>query len=137
MLDLDFVITVHDEIIQELGGLPGFAGGGYGAVQAALQRVAFHAEYAGLDDVLGIAALYAEAIARGHVFNDGNKRTGLTCALAYLEQQGIHVKNDPVLEDLMVALAVGNFPRDDFAWALGALAGLHQYPREAPAEGDL
>jgi death-on-curing protein len=27
-----------------------------------------HAHYAGLDDVFGIAGLYAEAVARGHVF---------------------------------------------------------------------
>ncbi|MGN7981296.1 type II toxin-antitoxin system death-on-curing family toxin [Burkholderia sp. 22313] len=40
--------------------------------------------YAGLDDVFGIAATYAVAIARGHVFNDANKRTGLTCALTYM-----------------------------------------------------
>ena len=101
-------------------------------MESALERVNSHANYAGLDDVLGIAALYAEAIARGHVFNDANKRTGLTCALAYLEQQGVHVRDDPILEDLMVALAEGHFSRDDFAWALGLLAGLHKYAVEVP-----
>lgn len=39
MLDPKFVIAVHDEIIDELGGLPGLAGGGAGAVEAALFRV--------------------------------------------------------------------------------------------------
>jgi len=52
LLDVDFVITVHDEIILEFGGLAGFAGGGRGAVESALQRVANHAPYAGLDDVI-------------------------------------------------------------------------------------
>ncbi|WP_265302302.1 hypothetical protein [Verminephrobacter eiseniae] len=46
-----------------------------------------------------MASLYAEAIARGHVFNDANKRTALTCAIAYIEQQGRHVRQDPVLEE--------------------------------------
>jgi death-on-curing protein len=124
LLDLDFVIAVHDEIIKELGGLPGFAGGGLASVEAALARIENHAHYAGLDDVLGIAALYAEAIARGHVFNDANKRTGLTCAITYLSQQGLSIKQDPVLEDLTVMLAQGTFTRDDFAWALGLLAGV-------------
>jgi death-on-curing protein len=125
VLDLGFVVTTHDEIVKEFGGLAGFAGGGIDTVRAALARVDNHAYYAGLDDVLGIAALYAEAIARGHVFNDANKRTGLTCAISYLEQQGFTVRRDPILEDLTVMLAEGTMKRDDFAWALGLLAGLN------------
>lgn len=121
MLDVDFVITVHDEIIREFGGLAGFAGGGRGAVESALQRVANHALYAGLDDVIGMASLYAEAIARGHVFNDANKRTALTCAIAYIEQQGLHVRQDPVLEEATVMLAEGRSTRDDFAEVLSSL----------------
>ncbi|WP_254600479.1 Fic family protein [Achromobacter kerstersii] len=81
MLDSQFFIAIHDEILAETGGLPGLAGGGVGAVEAALFRIEMHAHYAGLDDVFGIAGLYAEAVARGHVFNDANKRTALTCAL--------------------------------------------------------
>jgi death-on-curing protein len=77
LLNLDYVVTIHDEIIRDFGGLGGFAHGGFGGVEAALNRVANHAHYAGLDDVFGIAATYAEAIARGHVFNDANKRTVL------------------------------------------------------------
>jgi death-on-curing protein len=68
MLDLDYVITIHDEILAKYGGLPGFASGGRGGVEAAIQRVGNHVFYAGLNDVFGIAAAYAVAIARGHVF---------------------------------------------------------------------
>lgn len=117
-------MAIHDEIIATLGGLPGFAGIGIGSVEAAIKRVDNHAMYQGLDDVLGIASLYAEAIARGHIFNDGNKRTALTCAIAYLEQQGIHVRKDPVLEDATVMLAEGTWTRDDFGWVLSLLAGI-------------
>ena len=124
MLDIDFVVAIHDEIIREFGGLAGFAGGGIVSVQSALARVENHAAYAGLNDVLGIAALYAEAIARGHVFNDANKRTGLTCAIAYLAQQGIIVRKDPVLEDVTVMVAEGTWSRDDFAWVLGLLSDI-------------
>jgi death on curing protein len=124
LLDVGFVVAIHDEIIARLGGLPGFAGIGIGSVEAALLRVDHHATYAGLDDVLGIASLYAEAIARGHIFNDGNKRTALTCAIAYLATQSIYVKKDPVLEDAIVMLAEGTWTRDDFAWVLSLLAGL-------------
>ncbi|PRF31372.1 hypothetical protein C6Q21_18465 [Burkholderia multivorans] len=61
-------------MLDELGGLPGFAGVGRGGVDAALARVENHAIYNGINDVFGIAAMYTVAIARGHVFNDGNKR---------------------------------------------------------------
>lgn len=96
-------------------------------MEAALHRVENHALYDGLDDVLGVAALYAEAIARGHVFNDANKRTGLSCALIYLTQQGHKVRQDPILEELTVALATGSFTRANFAWVLGLLAGIHSF----------
>ena len=131
MLDVGFVVATHDEIIAEFGGLPGFAGGGIGGVEAALQRVSNHAHYAGLDDVLGIAALYAEALARGHVFNDGNKRTALACSLAYLETQGVHARRDPILEDATVMLANRAWDYEDFAWLLGLLApGIEMYGGE-------
>jgi len=107
MLDAGFVITTHDRIIQEVGGLSGLAGGGRGAVEAALMRIENHAHYAELDDAFDIAGMYAEAIARGHVFNDGNKRTALACALAYLKEQGIACRASPELEELTVLLAEG------------------------------
>ncbi|RXV73855.1 type II toxin-antitoxin system death-on-curing family toxin [Burkholderia stabilis] len=115
MLDLDYVITIHDEIIRDLGGLSGFAHGGRGGVEAALHRVENHAHYAGLDDVFGIAATYAAAIARGHVFNDANKRTGLTCALTYMERQGISIPRLADLEDLMVDVADGSVTSEELA----------------------
>ncbi|WP_260426620.1 type II toxin-antitoxin system death-on-curing family toxin [Burkholderia sp. Bp9142] len=74
-----------------------------------------NAHYAGLDDVFGIAATYAVAIARGHVFNDANKRTGLTCALTYMEQQGIAIPRLADLEDLMVDVADGGVTSEDLA----------------------
>ena len=122
MFDVGFVVAVHDGIIERFGGLPGFAGGGVGAVEAAITRIENHAFYAGLGDVFGIAALYAEAIARGHVFNDGNKRTALTCAITYIESQGLIVLDDPLLEDATVYLAQGIWDCDTFAWCLTLLA---------------
>lgn len=97
-------------------------------MESALARIENHALYAGLDDVLGIAAMYAEAIAQGHVFNDGNKRTALTCALVYLSRQGIDIPAQAALEDLTVLLAEKRITKDDFAWALGLFAGIQPYP---------
>lgn len=71
--------------------------------------------YAGLDDVFGIAALYGVAIARGHIFNDGNKRTALTCALAYLEQERFSMPIDSAFEEVMVDIALGKVDQMEFA----------------------
>lgn len=128
MLDPQFVIAIHDEILAETGGLPGLAGGGIGGVEAALFRVEMHARYAGLDDVFGIASLYAEAIARGHVFNDANKRTALTCALTYLYRQGIEIPRIAELEEIVVMLAANQISGADFADFLNTVWALHGRP---------
>lgn len=121
MLDVDYVITIHDEIVAELGGLPGLGGSGRGGLEAALGRVQAHAYYAGANDVFLIAALYAVAIARGHTFNDANKRTGLTCALTYLEQQGVIIQTRPELEEIMVEVADGRIDQEVLAEVLSSI----------------
>lgn len=121
MLDADYVITIHDEIIREFEGLDGFAHAGRGGVESALARVENHITYQEVDDVFAIAALYAVAIARGHVFNDGNKRTGLTCALTYLLQQEVFIPEMPLLEDVMVDVAEGKIDYEVLAELFSAL----------------
>jgi death on curing protein len=111
-LNAQYVINVHDGILAAEGGLPGYAQAGIGGVDAILTRVENHAHYAGLTDVFGVAAMYAVAIARGHVFNDGNKRTAMVCALTYLQRQGFPIAGtqdiDDDLVEVMVDVAAGN-----------------------------
>ncbi len=115
LLDLDQVIQVHDAIIEELGGIAGFANGGRGGVESALTRIEMHRMYEGMDDVFSIAALYATALAQGHVFNDGNKRTALSCCLDYLLSEEIRIPENPDLEDAVVYLAEGELTSEEFA----------------------
>ncbi len=103
MLDAEFVLQIHDEILRDEPGLVGFAGPGFAGLESALTRVDNWATYAQLDDVFGTAAMYAVAIARGHIFNDANKRTGLVSALTCLKLQDITVERNARLEDDMVA----------------------------------
>lgn len=65
--------------------------------------------------------MYAVAIARGHAFNDGNKRTGLVAALTYLQREGIEVPRAPQLEEAMVWVAEGILDEKGLADALQAL----------------
>jgi death on curing protein len=121
VLDVDYVVTIHDEILTDLGGLAGFASGGRGGIESALARVDNHALYNGVDDVFGIAAMYAVAIARGHVFNDANKRTGLTCCLTYLDREGYAIPRTPDLEEAVVGVAQGAIDHEIFAAYLSGL----------------
>jgi len=121
MITVAFAIAAHDALIARDGGLSGFAQGGSGALESALQRVENHILYEGLENVFEISALYAVAIARGHIFNDGNKRTGLACALTYLYDQGVDIAVAPCLEDAMVEVAQGS---KDYRWFAQLLASL-------------
>ncbi|OBR52364.1 type II toxin-antitoxin system death-on-curing family toxin [Paraburkholderia tropica] len=129
MLDAAFVLQIHEEILQDEPGLGGFAGPGFAGLESALQRVENWAAYAGLDDVFGTAAMYAVAIARGHLFNDANKRTALVTALTYLRLQDITVDRCARLEDDMVAVAEGALDAQEFANILAdiALGDIMQY----------
>nr|WP_232463194.1 type II toxin-antitoxin system death-on-curing family toxin [Burkholderia ubonensis] len=79
--------------------------------------------------MFGIAATYATAIARGHVFNDASKRTGLTCALTYLERQGITIPRLADLEEIMVEVADGQVTSEELAEYLSAVWELSQSAR--------
>ena len=48
------------------------------------------------------AAVYAHHIITGHIFFDGNKRIGLTCALRFLELNGYSRRPD--IEDSIIDL---------------------------------
>ena len=66
--------------------------------------------------------MYAVAIARGHIFNDANKRTALVAALTYLKLQDITVERNARLEDDMVAVAEGVLDVQAFADILTLIA---------------
>lgn len=77
--------------------------------------------YEATDDIFSIAGMYVEALARGHVFVDANKRTALLTGLAYLSLQGVDVPAFGPLEDLIVKVAEGKRDRTDVAIVLHAL----------------
>lgn len=114
------VVEIHDLI---LSTEPGLAGGyGQGPVEGALARVENRRVHQGLDDIFEIAAMYAVAIARGHVFNDANKRTALVTALTYLALQDVELARDPSLEEIMVRVAEGELDVDGLALVFYSMA---------------
>lgn len=128
MINAETVAAIHDTILESEPGLKG--GHGTGPLEGALGRIASAVEYDGLDDVYEIAALYAVAIARGHVFNDANKRTALVTALTYLDTQGIDMRRSTALEDIMVDVAEGKLDQKELGELLYSIASWTPYAEE-------
>ncbi|VGQ11599.1 hypothetical protein SB5439_04971 [Klebsiella variicola] len=95
---------LHDRLIEEYGGLPGMPDPG--RISAILSRIENALYYLGLSDEFEIAALYMVSIARGHIFNDGNKRTALATALFHLARNNIITRDDEEAERSHVELTV-------------------------------
>ena len=95
-----FMIAVHDEILRETG--VGHTGCHTEKLESVLNRIDQQIYYNNIVDLFEIAAWYGIVLAKGHAFVDGNKRTGLATMLTFLEIQGVTVKDDTGLDDLMV-----------------------------------
>ncbi|PKB71683.1 MAG: hypothetical protein BZY87_04215 [SAR202 cluster bacterium Io17-Chloro-G6] len=54
------------------------------------------------------SAAIGHRIISGHIFNDGNKRTGILVAWGFLIKNGTHMYLDSSVEDLAVAIASGD-----------------------------
>lgn len=100
------VIAFHDRILAITPGVKGMREAG--RAEAIIYRVQNLVHYQGEMDVFELAAMYWTAIARGHIFNDGNKRTAVFIAMAFLKRNGVTIRNDDTeLEDVAVNVATG------------------------------
>jgi len=115
-LGLEEVLEIHHNQITRYGGTEGIRD--LGLLQSALSMPQagagnqyFHA------DLFEMAAAYLFHIVRNHPFVDGNKRTGVTAALVFLEMNGIQIRaSDEALVQTVLAVAEGKLQK-------GALAG--------------
>jgi death-on-curing protein len=89
LLSSDMVDTLHDSVLNP-GELPGRARDK--SLDAALARVENRLAYGLVGDIFDLAAAYAMAVARGHCFNDGNKRTAFRTMNAALLLNGVRMK---------------------------------------------
>lgn len=75
------VIAFHDRILQRFPGVAGLTDPG--RAQALIYRVQNRVHYEGVTDLFELAATYWVAIARGHIFHDGNKRTAFFVTMTF------------------------------------------------------
>jgi death-on-curing protein len=81
----DLVEALHDAALNP-GERPGRAGGK--SLEGAIARVDNRLAYGLIEDVYDLAAAYCVAVAQGHCFNDGNKRTAFYAMDAALVMNG-------------------------------------------------
>jgi death on curing protein len=107
------VLAMHARQLAEHGGGAGIRD--EGLLESALQRVENKAAYE-QPDIAELAAAYAFGIARNHPFIDGNKRTALVAARAFLFYNGYQItaKSDDKLNTIL-ALASGTLSEEDLA----------------------
>lgn len=113
-LTIEQVLSIHLQILhntqedKELS--PGMS------LESALNRIDDHVYYTGLNDVFEIAALYAIAIAKGHCFNNGNKRTGMVSMIVFLLINNIflHADNRDIVE-VMVDIVEDRIEQNELA----------------------
>lgn len=108
------LLAIHAQQIERYGGAHGVLD--ENVVLSALARPINRWSYDELADLADLAAAYLVGFARSQGFRDGNKRTGLACALVFLALNGasLHV---PPAELLALVMAVANNTADDAAVA--------------------
>ena len=112
-LSPEMVEAIHDAILNP-GELPGRAQDK--SLDATLARVDNRLAYDLIEDVFALAAAYAMVVARGHCFNDGNKRTAFRALIVCLDLNGIQITwPQPETGDRIIALAQGKLDDADLA----------------------
>jgi death-on-curing protein len=100
----ELVDALHERSLEEHGGKEGIRNE-HGLESALAQPMNMF--FYGQGDLFDLAAAYAYHLAENQTFIDGNKRTAITTALAFLELNGIStsvITNDE-LYDVMIGIA--------------------------------
>lgn len=89
-LSAEQILEIHRELLARSGGRLGGGprGARYEGVEAAVQAVK-NSYYETVEELAGAYAVY---LVQGHVFLDGNKRTGAAAMLTFLELNGVRVR---------------------------------------------
>jgi death on curing protein len=104
------LFAIHAQQIERYGGAHGVLDPN--VVRSALARPINRWAYDPDADLADLAAAYLVGFARSQGFNDGNKRTGLACALVFLALNGsaLHV---PPAELYTLTMSVATSTADD------------------------
>lgn len=110
----EILFVIHAQQIERYGGLHGVLD--KNVVLAALHRPITRWAYEKSVDFADLAASYLVAFAGTQGFNDGNKRTGLACALVFLGLNSVSFEADSEeLYELTLRVATHQIGDNDVA----------------------
>ncbi|HEX6085130.1 MAG TPA: type II toxin-antitoxin system death-on-curing family toxin [Thermoanaerobaculia bacterium] len=114
-LTLEDVLHIHENRIRKYGGSTGVRDTGLLESAMGNAEATFGGEYLH-PTLFDMAAAYLYGICRNHPFLDGNKRTALACALAFLGLNGLKVRADrEEVYGLVIGVAEGRVTKEDVA----------------------
>lgn len=114
-LSVEEVIQVHDELINIYGGFHGVRDIGLLISAIEMPKAAIFETYLH-ESIFDKASAYLYHIVCNHAFLDGNKRTGVACALIFLNQNGIQFKYDmEKLENMVCMVAQRKISKDEIS----------------------
>ena len=103
---VDMILAIHDEALTASGGAVGLRDAGL--LDSAAHRARQLLRYGKRVSLFDLAAAYCSGIVKNHPFVDGNKRTALLTARAFLFLNGYAFEPTEAEEvEVMVALAAG------------------------------
>jgi death on curing protein len=107
-------LAIHAQMLIAHGGATGVRD--EGLLESALARPLQHYAYAPSPDLIDISAIYIAGIVRNHPFVDGNKRTGFTVGVLFLEMNGYHfTASEADAAQAVIELAAGTIDESGFA----------------------
>ena len=116
------IIRIHVDQIERHGGQAGIRDLGLLQSALAMPRASFGQEWLHRD-LYEMAAAYAFHVSQNQPFVDGNKRTGLVCALAFLEINDVSIADvEGRLYDAMMDVATGVLDKLGLAGVFRALS---------------
>lgn len=107
-ISVEQVIKIHDDLIKELGGMPGIRDKGLleSAVTSPMMSCFGEEMY---KSVYTKASAYLFFLCKNHPFFDANKRTSSKTALMFLRANGKYPKySDSEFEEFVVSVAEGS-----------------------------
>ena len=113
------VIAIHDYQIKTYGGLAGYRN--IGLIEGMVARVENLHVYQAENDLFVLAASMLLSIARGHGFNDANKRTAAASAMVFLDMNNVSIAPSEGFADYVVEAAQGLHDVHDVALTLQKL----------------
>jgi death on curing protein len=114
-LTLETVRKIHTESLDRYGGLTGIRSQELLESAVAQPEATFDGVYLH-EDIFMMAAAYLLHLVSNHPFLDGNKRTGLGCALAFLDGNGVSIEEGTLqLYEATMAVAEARMGKDRLA----------------------